>query len=131
MSLHRESIHDYKMKQLKGEIISNVKIGEGLFKMAIFSPYITKNAIPGQFVNIKCFSNDLVMPLLRRPFSIHDIEPDFKVFSILYTLKGKGTEFLSRQNAGDIIDFVGPLGNGIKIEECENNKFLLTIINIH
>lgn len=113
------------MKQLKGEIISNVKIGEGLYKMTVFSPYITKNAIPGQFVNIKCVSDGLMMPLLRRPFSIHDIEPDFKVFSILYTLKGKGTEFLSRQNAGDTIDFIGPLGNGIKIQECENNNFLL------
>jgi len=113
------------MKLIKGEIISNKKIGEDLFKMTIFSPYIIKNSIPGQFVNIKCASRDTIDPFLRRPFSIHDIEPDFKVFSILYVLKGLGTEFLSKLNAGDMIDFAGPLGNGIETSEIENRKFLL------
>jgi dihydroorotate dehydrogenase electron transfer subunit len=113
------------MKLIKGEIISNQKIGEGLFKMTIFSPYIIKNSIPGQFVNIKCSSVGTIDPLLRRPFSIHDVETDFKVFSILYTLKGKGTEYLSKLDAGDIIDFAGPLGNGIDTTETENKKFLL------
>lgn len=113
------------MKLIKGEIISNKKIGEDLFKMTIFSPYIIKNSIPGQFVNIKCSSSNTIDPLLRRPFSIHDVEPDFKVFSILYVLKGKGTQFLSKLYAGDILDFAGPLGNGIDTTENEDKKFLL------
>jgi dihydroorotate dehydrogenase electron transfer subunit len=113
------------MKSIKGEIISNIKIGEDLFKMTIFSPYIVKNSIPCQFVNIKCSSYDTIDPLLRRPFSIHDIEPDFKVFSILYVLKGIGTNYLSKLSAGDILDFAGPLGNGIKTAESRNKNFLL------
>ncbi|HEY5500648.1 MAG TPA: hypothetical protein VIK09_01540, partial [Candidatus Humimicrobiaceae bacterium] len=113
------------MKLIKGEIISNKKIGEDLFKMTVFSPYIIKNSIPGQFVNIKCSSGNTIDPLLRRPFSIHDLEPDFKVFSILYVLKGIGTEYLSKLNAGDILDFAGPLGNGIDTTEKENKNFLL------
>ncbi|MHB1377664.1 MAG: dihydroorotate dehydrogenase electron transfer subunit [Candidatus Humimicrobiaceae bacterium] len=113
------------MKLIKGEIISNKKIGEGLFKMTVFSPYIIKNSIPGQFINIKCSSGNTIDPLLRRPFSIHDVEPDFKVFSILYVLKGIGTEYLSKLYAGDILDFAGPLGNGIDITENENKNFLL------
>ncbi|MHB1335730.1 MAG: dihydroorotate dehydrogenase electron transfer subunit [Candidatus Humimicrobiaceae bacterium] len=113
------------MKLIKGEIISNKKIGEDLFKMTIFSPYIIKNSIPGQFVNIKCSSSNTIDPLLRRPFSIHDVEPDFKVFSILFVLKGTGTDFLSKLCAGDILDFAGPLGNGIDTTENEDKKFLL------
>jgi len=113
------------MKLIKGEIISNIKIGEDLFKMTVFSPYIIKNSIPGQFVNIKCSTSDTIDPLLRRPFSIHDVEPDFKVFSILYVLKGIGTEYLSKLSAGDILDFAGPLGNGIDTTEKENKNFLL------
>src|SRR5680860_82445 len=113
------------MKLIKGEIISNKKTGEGLFKMTVFSPYIVKNSIPGQFVNIKCSSSNTIDPLLRRPFSIHEVEPDFKVFSILYVLKGIGTEFLSKLNAGDILDFTGPLGNGIDTAENKNKNFLL------
>ncbi len=113
------------MKLIKGEIISNKKIGEGLYKMTIFSPYIIKHSFPGQFVNIKCSSESTIDPLLRRPFSIHDIEPDFKVFSILYVLKGTGTKYLSKLSSGDIADFIGPLGNGITLQENENNNFLL------
>lgn len=113
------------MKLIKCEIISNEKIGDELFKMTLFSPYIVKNAIPGQFVNIKCSENNNFDPLLRRPFSIHDVEPDFKVFSILYLLKGKGTYYLSELNSGDMVNFTGPLGKGIKTEEDENNDFLL------
>ena len=113
------------MKLIKGEIISNIKIGEDLFKMTVFSPYIIKNSIPGQFVNIKCSTSDTIDPLLRRPFSIHDVEPDFKVFSILYILRGKGTEYLSKLCAGDILDFAGPLGNGIDVTENKNKNFLL------
>jgi dihydroorotate dehydrogenase electron transfer subunit len=113
------------MKLIKGEIISNIKMGEDLFKMTIFSPYIIKNSIPGQFINIKCSSRNTIDPILRRPFSIHDVEPDFKVFSILYISRGIGTEFLSKLSAGDIVDFAGPLGNGIDTSEIENKKFLL------
>ena len=113
------------MKLIKGEIISNKKIGEDIFKMTVFSPYIVKNSIPGQFVNIKCSSDNTIDPLLRRPFSIHDVEPDFKVFSILYVLKGIGTGYLSKLSAGDILDFAGPLGNGINTAESQKNNFLL------
>jgi len=113
------------MKLIKGEIISNEKIGESLFKMTVFSPYVVRESIPGQFINIKCSVGNTIDPLLRRPFSIHDVESDFKVFSVLYVLRGKGTSYLSKLNPGDTIDFAGPLGNGINIDENKNNDYLL------
>jgi dihydroorotate dehydrogenase electron transfer subunit len=113
------------MKTLKGEIISNEKVGRDLYKMTVFSPYIAKNCLPGQFVNIRCSKSGVYDPLLRRPFSIYDLEEDFKVFSILYLLKGKGTHYLKSLEPGDVIDFIGPLGNGIRTDENSNKKYLL------
>jgi dihydroorotate dehydrogenase electron transfer subunit len=115
------------MKIIKGEIISNNKMGDDVYKMTIFSPYIVKHCIPGQFINIKCSENDVYDPLLRRPFSIFDVEEDFNVFSILYLLKGKGTRYMKSLGPGDTVDFIGPLGNGIKINEDELKKNYLLV----
>ena len=113
------------MKALKGEIISNDKISENIYKMTVFSPYMVKHCIPGQFVNIKCSESNVYDPLLRRPFSIYDVEEVFKVFSILYLIKGKGTKYLKSLEPGDVIDFLGPLGNGIKVDDKSDKKYLL------
>ena len=113
------------MKLLNGEIISNEKYSEYLYKMVIFSPYICREARPGQFVNIRCAPEGIYDPLLRRPFSIFDIEEKFNVFSILYSVKGRGTEFMSHLEKGDLIDFIGPLGNYIDLAGTKNNVLLI------
>jgi len=103
------------MKLLKGEILSNDRYSDNLYKMEIFSPYICRNAGAGNFINVKCAPEGVMDPLLRRPFSIFDIEEKFNVFSILYKLKGIGTVFMSRLERGDMLDFAGPLGKEIKL----------------
>ena len=113
------------MKILNGEILLNKKYGENLYKMEIFSPYICKNALPGQFVNIKCCYEGMLDPLLRRPFGIYEIDKRFNVFSILYLVKGKGTLFLSKLRKGEILNFLGPLGNAIKINTEAENYLLI------
>ena len=113
------------MKILNGEILDNKKYGENLFKIEIFSPYICKNASPGQFVNVRCSFGDTADPLLRRPFSIYEIDKKFNVFSILYIIRGKGTNFLARLKKGNILNFIGPLGEPFKIDESFNNYLLI------
>lgn len=110
------------MKSSSGEIVNNNKIGEDLYKIDIFSPYLCKNSKLAQFINIKCAEPKQYDPLLRRPFAIYDMENDFNVVTILYQLKGKGTKYLSGLVKGDVIDFCGPLGQPV---ELENNKVLL------
>ncbi len=112
------------MKTLKCEIVANKKYGDKIFKIEVFSPYICKNAIPGQFVNVRCSSPGSYDPLLRRPFSIYEVDKRFNVFSLLYLIKGKGTFFLSSLQKGEEIDVVGPLGNGIK-DYKDHKDFLL------
>ncbi len=113
------------MKVLKGEILANKKYGENLYKIDIFSPFICKNAKPGHFVNVKCALEGSLDPLLRRPLSIYEVDSQFNVFSILYLVKGRGTAFLAKLRKGDVLDFVGPLGNSFEIDEDLDNYALV------
>jgi dihydroorotate dehydrogenase electron transfer subunit len=112
------------MKLLQGEILANKKYGENLFKLEVFSPYICRNCLPGQFINIKCSFGHVLDPLLRRPFSVYEIDKKFNVFSILYLVKGKGTDFMTRLDKGDMLDFMGPLGEGFRAD-VEIKNYLL------
>ncbi|MBM3707501.1 MAG: dihydroorotate dehydrogenase electron transfer subunit [Actinobacteria bacterium] len=113
------------MKILTGEIIENKKYGENLFKIEVFSPYICRNAAPGQFINVRCNSGVVFDPLLRRPFSIYEIDKNFNVFSILYIVRGKGTNYLAGLKKGDILSFIGPLGQSFKADKSYNNYLIV------
>ena len=112
------------MKLLKGEILENRKYGENLYKIEVFSPYICKNALPGNFINVKCTFAGMHDPLLRRPFSIYEVDRRFNVFSILYLVRGRGTAFLPGLKKGAILDFIGPLGKAFEIEK-DFKKYVL------
>jgi dihydroorotate dehydrogenase electron transfer subunit len=113
------------MKILSGEIISNERYSDSLYRMDVFSPYICRNAEAGQFVNIKCSREGMLQPLLRRPFSIFDIEEKFNVFSVLYLVRGPGTRFMAGLDRGDVLDFAGPMGNGIKLDGGRDSLLLI------
>lgn len=99
------------MKQVKADIIDNKTLTRGFYKMRIRSTYLAKNAKPGQFVEVRCSdSNEMI---LRRPLGVHRILVDG--VEILYEIVGQGTEMLSQKEKGDILDVIGPLGNGFKI----------------
>ena len=60
---------------------------------------------PGQFVNLK-----LEGLYLRRPISVCDLEGN--TLTLIYKVVGKGTERLSRMEAGDTLPVLTGLGNG-------------------
>jgi len=76
------------------------------------SAEIAQNAVPGQFLNIKV--HDFCEPLLRRPYSISQIDGD--VLAILFGVVSKGTTILSKKEVGDTLDIIGPLGKGYNLE---------------
>ncbi len=72
---------------------------------------------PGQFIHLKLGNDNLSLdPLLRRPFSIHDYKEDTGIISIVYRVVGRGTRIMSKLQAGQLIDFLGPLGSGFSLE---------------
>jgi len=95
------------------QILSNREICPGYFRMRIACDQVYQDAVPGQFVMVRLVGQ--AFPLLRRPFSIHDLIMEGERvagFDILYKIIGAGTEALSMSRAGDIVDVLGPLGRG-------------------
>jgi dihydroorotate dehydrogenase electron transfer subunit len=113
------------MKQLNVKILENKKIGGKFYKMRLESVYLARSAKPGQFLEVKC--SDGQEPLLRRPLGVHRITG--KGIDILYEVVGKGTELLARKSRDELLDVIGPLGNGFyvdqKTEKRKNGKTIL------
>lgn len=78
----------------------------------VYSPSIAHSAKPGQFCNIKVSETDF--PLLRRPFSVCNVEGDFVYF--MFDIHGEGTKLLTKKKSGDELDILGPLGKGFDYE---------------
>lgn len=64
-----------------------------------------------------------VDPLLRRPFSLHRrLGRDFQ---ILYRVIGKLTHILKDKKTSDIVEIMGPLGNGFPATKIKNKPVLV------
>ena len=100
------------MKEFNAKILSNKKLGANCYKIVLNSSCDIGKVIPGQFIHIRC--GEEYDPLLRRPFSISGFEND-NVIEILFKAVGKGTEILSRKKEGELLDVIGPLGNGFNL----------------
>jgi dihydroorotate dehydrogenase electron transfer subunit len=97
------------------------EIKQNIFILKVKAPQIAVNAKPGQFCNIKV--SDTVTPLLRRPLSICDVEGD--IVSFQFALVGEGTKILSEKEKGDILNIVGPLGNGFNLTGEYKNALII------
>ncbi|MBO8136560.1 MAG: dihydroorotate dehydrogenase electron transfer subunit [Desulfotomaculum sp.] len=98
---------------LNGKLITHKNIAGDYYLMEFKSHELAEAAGPGQFVHVKCGStND---PLLRRPISIHKADKDKGIIALLYRVAGKGTRLLSLMEPGDLLDVMGPLGNGFQL----------------
>ncbi len=97
---------------INSPIVETKQVHENIFIQKIHSPEIAQLIKPGQFLNIRVSEN--TFPLLRRPFSICDVEGDniFLMFNIL----GEGTRILAHKHPGDLVDILGPLGNGFNLD---------------
>ncbi|MDO8548669.1 MAG: dihydroorotate dehydrogenase electron transfer subunit [Ignavibacteria bacterium] len=96
----------------KAPVEKVIELKNHIFILKIFAPEIASIIKPGEFLNVKvCDSN---FPLLRRPFSVCDVEGDF-IF-LMFNIFGEGTKILANKHKGDLIDLLGPLGKGFNIE---------------
>jgi dihydroorotate dehydrogenase electron transfer subunit len=77
---------------------------------------------PGQFVQAKVEDNPETF--LRRPLSIHDVDPEKNTIKILIQVVGKGTQKLSNLKEGEILNLIYPLGNSFSLP-AENAHILL------
>ncbi|MBQ8415571.1 MAG: dihydroorotate dehydrogenase electron transfer subunit [Clostridia bacterium] len=105
------------MKQGLFRIIENTHLTETVMKLRLEGDTSPITA-SGQFVNIL-----LEGKFLRRPISVCDCEGN--VLTLLYKIVGKGTEQLSRMQAGEELDLLTGLGNGYDLTLSGERPLLL------
>ena len=98
-------------------IASNEPLTESVWRMVLVgdTQYLTA---PGQFVNIAiegCY--------LRRPISVCDY--DEKSITLIYKVVGRGTEIMSRMQAGEKLDVLTGLGNGFSLSASTEQPLLI------
>jgi dihydroorotate dehydrogenase electron transfer subunit len=95
--------------QIEAQILANRQVGPRHFRLTLHAPRIVQEAAPGQFVQL--LYSSAYGPIMRRPFSVHDIDTAPGAFDIIYLVRGPFTEGLSELLAGGWVSVVGPLGN--------------------
>jgi dihydroorotate dehydrogenase electron transfer subunit len=106
-------------------VISNEQIAERIFRLEVEGELVGRMTQPGQFVHIKCGTG--IDPLLRRPISICDVDADRKRLTMIYRVEGHGTRVLSEHVPGQMVDILGPLGEGFPIEGRKAGEHALLV----
>ncbi|WP_249869847.1 dihydroorotate dehydrogenase electron transfer subunit [Oceanobacillus saliphilus] len=89
-------------------------------EMVVENAYISKTAIPGQFLHVAVDGQTL-----RRPISIADINREKETITLLFKIVGSGTAKLATLKPGMSMDVLGPSGNGFQIVDKEPSTILL------
>ena len=98
--------------QTEGRIAVMRRLSQAAYDITLFAPELAGAAIPGQFVHIRCGEQPL-----RRPISICAIDRKNGALRLVFEVRGKGTEWLSKRQVGELLDVLGPLGNGFSLPE--------------
>ena len=105
------------MQQIFPEIVSNEKIAENVYEMKLRGDFSAIKGA-GQFVNLTvdgCY--------LRGPICVCDAENG--VLTLVFKVVGKGTEIMSRMQAGKTVDMLVGLGNGYNLEKSGSPPLLV------
>jgi dihydroorotate dehydrogenase electron transfer subunit len=105
------------------KVISHERIAKNIFELVLQGELVNEIKAPGQFVHVKVGTG--IDPLLRRPISIADHDHEEQTMTLIYRAEGKGTKLLSTVNIGEMVDILGPLGNGFTVEDGKNKTALL------
>ncbi|MGN0968291.1 MAG: dihydroorotate dehydrogenase electron transfer subunit [Oscillospiraceae bacterium] len=106
----------------KCKIVSKQQMGDAIYMVLEVGDMVrTSFRAPGQFVHIKCGDG----LLLRRPISVcscQEDEPD-DLLTIVFEVRGEGTDWLAKREAGEYLDVLGLLGNGFPMKR--EGRYLL------
>ena len=107
-------------KNQKGKILNIKTAAKDTIKLE-FSTSL-KEICPGQFVSIL-----IPNKTLRRPFSVADFnyDNDSGIITVLFKLKGDGTNYLKSLKIGDNIDYLAPLGNCFTLPDAGKKALLI------
>lgn len=110
-----------KVKE-KASVVSQEMLAEGIYSMWIQTEQVACQAVPGQFIDLYCNDGTKLLP---RPISLCEIDRAKKQLRIVYRVAGAGTREFSQYQPGDVVDILGPLGNGFPLEEAKGKRIFL------
>ena len=77
--------------------------------------------VPGQFVEVRI--DDTPSVFLRRPISINNVTDD-ELWLLVHAV-GDGTRWLTNCREGDVVNVLGPLGNGFDLDAAGQRPLLV------
>ena len=108
---------------------ANHDLGQGWFRLDIEAPELAPLVRAGQFVQVRANSGDT--PLIRRPFSVYDVNPapgpSATELSLLVQRVGPGTEAMCQLKPGDSIELMGPLGHPMPRPDLADDGVLFLV----
>lgn len=112
-----------KILQRSGVVRSNSKLTDTLFLLEVEAGEIARSLAAGQFVHVRIPGMDA--HILRRPFSVYQVDPEAGTVTILYQTVGAGTRHLSGLVASFDVDIIGPIGNRWEVPESAQRILLV------
>ena len=97
-------------EQMLVPVLEKQALAKNIYRMVLQCRSIAQQAACGQFVHL--------LPVgctLRRPISICEINKAAGTLTIVFEVKGTGTDALANVRAGENVDILGPLGHGFTI----------------
>jgi dihydroorotate dehydrogenase electron transfer subunit len=114
------------MIQQAVKVLWNQRLSTAYYKIGLTCSGHYDSSKPGQFVMLGLAGQ--TDPLLRRPFSIHNLLIENGIthgFELLYKVVGTTTASLAQRKPGDIVDIFGPLGSGFLIPTRAKHVFVV------
>ncbi len=106
---------------VRATIVQTRRISSDVSIITLNCPSVAATAKPGSFVNVKV--NTSTQPLLRRPFSIHNVQGN--LIEIMVKTIGCGTALFCDTQEGSTVMVLGPLGNCFNIIDHDFNTAIL------
>jgi len=110
-----------RVANIRATVVQARHISNDVSIITLECPVIAATAQPGNFINIKV--NEATQPLLRRPFSIHNVRGT--LIDIMVKSIGPGTTLFCNASEGSTVMALGPLGNSF---DRTSEKFQTAIL---
>ena len=112
------------IRQEKMKVVAQKLIAKNIFELTL-QGQLVQEMTPGQFVHVKV--SDSMEPLLRRPISIANVDKGKSEFTMIYRAEGRGTQILATNREGQLVDVLGPVGNGFPVEAAQPGQTALLV----
>lgn len=119
------------MVNIKVPVVENRQYPNDSLILAVRAPEIAQSVVPGQFVMVAAADRGTApAPLLKRAlavYSVHTEDGHPSIVTFLVKIVGEGTQRLNSLRPGELIDLVGPLGNGFDLNRGKGRINFLVV----